>query len=88
VATGVRGASYLLVFSSRTETLRRTAGLERVKPILEFFDTLESDFGFGLVQIRGKAQKRRFHRDVGPRLEGRIPRKGRRLREDQPTKSG
>jgi hypothetical protein len=52
------------------------AVLERGKPILEFFDTLESDFGYGLVQIQSKAQKRRSHRDVGPRLKGRIPRKG------------
>jgi hypothetical protein len=77
-----------LVFGSRTETLRRVAGLERVKPILVFFETLESDFEFGLVQIQGKAQKRRSHRDVGPSREGRNPRKGRRLREDQPAKSG
>jgi hypothetical protein len=64
------------------------AGLERDGPILVFFDTLESDFEYGLVQIQSKAQKRRSHRDVGPRLEGSNPQKGKRLREDQPTKSG
>jgi hypothetical protein len=62
--------------ATRTKTLRRTAVLERDKPILGFFDTLKSDFGYGLVQIQSKAQKRRSRRDVGPRLEGRIPRKG------------
>jgi hypothetical protein len=58
------------------KTTRRTAALERGKPILVFFDTLKSDFGNGLVQFQSKAHKRRFHRDVEPRLEGRIPRKG------------
>jgi hypothetical protein len=58
-----------LVFGSRTRTLRRVAGLERVKPILVFFETLESDFEFGLVQIRGKAQKRR-----SPEMWGRVTR--------------
>jgi hypothetical protein len=60
----------------RIKTLRRTAALERGKPILEFFDTLKSDFGYGLVQIQSKAHKRKSHRDVRPRLEGRVPRKG------------
>jgi hypothetical protein len=41
-----------------------------------FFETLESDSGFELVQIQEKAQKRRFHSDVRPRLEGRNPRRG------------
>jgi len=76
VATGVRGVARHSVYDSLTQTLRRAAGLERVKPTLGFFETLESDFEYGLVQIRSKAQKRRSHRDVGPRLEGRIPRKG------------
>jgi hypothetical protein len=64
------------------------ADLEREMPILVFFDTLESDFEYGLVQIQSKAQKRRSHRNVGPRLKGSNPRKGKRLREDQPTESG
>jgi hypothetical protein len=41
-----------------------------------FFDTLESDSGFELVQIQEKAHKRRLHRDVRSRLEGRNPRRG------------
>jgi hypothetical protein len=60
----------------RAKTLMREAALAGGKPILEFFETLESDFEFGFVQIQDKAQKRRFHRDVKPRLEGRIPREG------------
>jgi hypothetical protein len=52
------------------------AVLERDKPTFVFFETLESDFELGLVQVHGKAQKRRPHSDVRPRLEGRIPRRG------------
>ena len=45
-----------------------------------FFETLESDFEFGLVQIHGKAQKRRSHSDMRPRLKGRIPRRGQKAK--------
>jgi hypothetical protein len=44
---------------SRTKTPWRAADLERDKPTLEFFDTLESGHNVGLVHRCGKAHERR-----------------------------
>jgi hypothetical protein len=64
------------------------AVLARDKPTFEFFETLECDDEFGFVQVQRKAHKRRSFSDGGPRLEGGIPRRGQRLREDRPVEIG
>jgi hypothetical protein len=64
------------------------ATLARGKPILGFFETLESLHNDGFVQRCGKAHERRLCRNAKPRLEGRIPRRGGRLGEDRPTDPG
>jgi hypothetical protein len=51
--------------------------LEREVPTLEFFETLESDHGDGLVQRRGKAHERRpFARKA--EAQGEIPSEGKK----------
>jgi len=55
------------------------AVLERGKPDLGLFETLESNCTEGFVQRCGEAHERRLCRDAEPRLEGRIPRTGERL---------
>jgi hypothetical protein len=76
VATGVRGVDSLSVRDYQDINPKEGGNLERGQPTFEFFETLESDSGYELVQIREKAHKRRSHRDVGLRLEGRNPRRG------------
>jgi hypothetical protein len=58
--------------------------LERDIPSFGFFETLESRHNDGAIQRCGKAQERRLCWNAKPRPEGRIPRRGRRLREDRP----
>jgi hypothetical protein len=62
--------------------------LEREIPTFGFFETLESRHNDGAIQRCGKAQERRLCWNAKPRPEGRIPRRGGRLREDRPTLPG
>jgi hypothetical protein len=60
--------------------------LERDKPILEIFETLESSCNHGINQDCKEAHKRRRKRT--PRLKERNPQRGKKLREERPVESG
>jgi len=64
------------------------AVLERDKPILVFFETLESSCGDGLVQRYNEAHERRPCEQRGQDSRGEILRGAKRLREARPVGVG
>jgi len=63
-------------------------GLARDAPTFGFFETLESHHNCEEIHGCEKAQERRLCWNAKPRPEGRVPRRGERLREDRPAAPG